>query len=357
MSAPAVHSIPPPLPQWASQRPLSWIPWKIVLVTLILAALVILAEYRWLRGRQQARSIAWANEQVEDKIAAARVLLTEQYWDEAIRQLEDALDLEEATNRDTVRPVWEEARRGQAETLLDAAGIALAHRHSDDALRLLRVYLAHPQAGHVDRARLLRQELERALSDDEAGRLLGSLSDEALTVFAERGQLTVDDGLHKGATKVLFQETLRRNLPAEQRKREAQREVARLTAERHAAEHARRIARLRATPAFHSLSTFLVQTQEQFRDQQHLASRQNVELSELFQEFGVTDAAEQEQIRTDLLGRQSPAAVREQIERKRAEVKQAYRKEPEFNRVDAELFDQLVDQDVDQALKILNEPG
>lgn len=357
MSARAIHTVPPPLPQPASQSPLSWIPWKIVVVASILAGLLIFAEYKWLRGWQQARSISWANEQVEEKIAAARVLLTEQHWDEAIRQLEDALDLEGATNRDAVHPAWEEARRGQAETWLDAAGIALAHRHPDDALRLLRAYLAHPQAGHLDRARLLREELERALSDDEAGRLLGSVSDEALTVFGARGQLTVEDGMQTAATKALFQQTLRRNLPAEQSRRAAQREVARLTAARRSAEHARRIARLRATPAFHSLSTFLVQTQEQFRDQQHLASRQNVELVKLFQELGVTDAAEQEQIRTDLLGRQSPAAIREQIERKRGEVKQAYRQEPDFNRVDAELFDQLVDQEVDNALKMLRGSG
>jgi hypothetical protein len=324
---------------------------------MMLAALLILAEYKWLRGRQQEQSIARANQRVQDKIAAARVHLAEQHWDKAIRQLEDALDVEEATNRDSVIPVLDEARRGQAEGLWDAAGIALAHRRTADALRLLRAYLAHPQAGHLDRARSMRDEIERALSDDEAARFLARLSDEALTVFAEKGQLTVDDSMQTTATRAIFQETLRRNVPAEWRKREAQREVARLTAERRAAEHARRIARLRATPAFHSLSTFLAQKREQLRDQQQLASRQDAEFTALFRQLGVNDAAEQEQIRSDLLDHQAPADIREQIERKRAEVKHAYRKGPEFNPVDAELFDLLVDQEVNHALKMLRASG
>jgi hypothetical protein len=136
-------------------------------------------------------------------------------------------------------------------------------------------------------------------------------------------------------------------------RREAQREVARLTAKRQAAEHARRIARLRATPAFHSLASFLARTLEELRDQQQLASRQEAELRVLFRQLGVTDPAEQEQIRTDLLDRRTPADLREQIESKRAEVKRAYRSEPQFNRADGELFDQLVDQEVDKLLKKL----
>jgi hypothetical protein len=321
--------------------------------TLVLAALLILVECAWLQGRRQAQRIAWANEQVEQKIAAARLQLHKQHWNDAIRELEDARDVEGATNGNLIDPVWEEARRGQAEALLDAVGIALTHRHPGDALRLLRAYLAHPQAGRLDRARLLFDELERALSDDEAAQLLATLSDEALTVFVEKGQLTVEDGPHTETIRAFFQETLRRNVAKEMRKREAQREVARLTEEHRAADRTRRIARLRNSPAFHSLSTFLAQTQEQFREQQQLASRQEAELENLFRGLGVKDAAEQEQIRTDLLDRQTPSRIREQIERKRAELKRAYRNDTQFHRADGELFDQLVDQEVDKFLKML----
>src|SRR5690348_18463409 len=107
MSAPAIHPVPPPLPQPVSHSP-SWVPWKLGLGTLLLAALLIIAECRWLRERQRERSIALANEQVESKIAAARLLLAGQHWNEAIRQLEDALDIENATNRAAVESTLEE---------------------------------------------------------------------------------------------------------------------------------------------------------------------------------------------------------------------------------------------------------
>lgn len=327
------------------------IPWKIIVPSLALAALVIGAEYAWLREHHGAVRIARANQLVEDKIETARGHLREQHWNEAIRELEDALEVEGATNSDTVYPLLEEARCGQAEALFDAAGIALTRRRPKDAQCLLRAYLAHPQSGRLDRANLLHDDLERALSDEEASRLLARLSDEELRVFAEKGQLTVDDGLHTEATRCFFHESLRRNLAKEMRRREAQREVARLTAKRQAAEHARRIARLRATPAFHSLSTFLSRTSEQIRDQQRLAARQEAQLRVLFQQLGVSDPAEQEQIRADLLDRRTSADLREQVERKRAEVKRAYRNEPQFNRADGELFDQLVDQEVAKFLK------
>ncbi|HEY7331046.1 MAG TPA: hypothetical protein VH592_25640 [Gemmataceae bacterium] len=328
-------------------------PIRIFLPAAVLFALVILAECFWLRSRQQAQHIAWANERVEERIATARGHLSEQHWNEAIRELEDALDVEEATNHDAIRSVLEAAQSGQAEALLNSADNALAHRHPNEALRLLRAYLAHPRAGNLDRARLLRDDLQRAFSDDEATQLLASLSDEALKVFAETGQLTVHDEMHTEAARFFFQDTLRRNLAKEIRKREAHREVARLSEERRAAEQVRRIARLRAVPAFLSLSTFLRRIQEQVRDQQQLFSRQEAELADLFQALGVKSAAEREQYRADLLERQNPADMREQIERKRADVKHSYRSEPGFNRADGELFDQLVDQEVDTILKAL----
>lgn len=327
--------------------------WKFVAVTLAVAVLFLAAEFVWLRSRQEAQQIAQANGQVEAKIAAARVHMREQHWNEAIRELEDALDVEAATNRDAVDLVLEEARRGQAETLLEAVGIALAHKRPDDALHLLRLYLAHPQASHLHGARRIRDDLERALSDEEAARLLARMSDEALTVFADKGELTVEDGLHTEAAHPLFQETLRRNVAKEIRKRAAQREVTRLTAERRDAERARRIDHLRNSPAFHSLSSFLVQTLQQYRDRQRLAAQQEAELRGLFRQLGVNNAAEQEQLRADLLDRPTPAGIREQIERKRTEVKRAYRNESTFNRTDGELFDQLVDYEVDRLLKML----
>lgn len=347
MSVPALQPLPPPL-----LAP-SWIRWRILGVTLGLAAALIVAECVWLRGRQQARKVAWANEQVQDKIAAGRVCMHEQRWDAAIRQLEDALDVESASNREEAAAVLAEARRRQAESLLEAAGIALAHRQTDDALRLLHTYLALPQAEHCDRALSLRDEIQRALSDDEAIRLLERLSDEALTVFSTKGQLTEDDGLHAAAGHALFLETLRRNVDKEVRKREARREVARLTEKRRAAEQAARIARLRDTPAFRGLTAFLAQTLEQSHAQHQLTDKQQAELAQLFKQLGVKDASEQQRLRADLLNSDEPSNLRDQVERKRAEVKRAYRDSSEGQAADRPLFDQLVDQEVNAFLKLL----
>lgn len=352
MNATAIRSVPPPLPASAPPRRHGF-PWRIVLATTTLAISLIVAECAWLRERQRVRKLVYANEQVQQMIAAARVNLREQHWDKAIQRLEDALDVDGATNRDEVHPVLEEARRDQAEAMLEAAVLAVTHRQTDDARRLLRAYLAIPQAQHPERARRLRDDLERALSDDAAARLLAGLSDEALTVFVEKGQLTADDGVHTQAARTIFQETLHRNAEREVQQREARREVARLTQERQAAERARRITRLRAAPAFQTLTTYLARTLEKSRERQRLAQDQEVELVELFRQLDIKDAAEQEKFRTDLLDRDAPANLREQVERKRVETTHTYRNASEFQAADRELFDQLVDQEVDAFLKML----
>jgi hypothetical protein len=324
---------------------------KIALIVIPLAVVLVRVEYRWLRGRKEAAAAAWANDTVAEKIATARVHLAEQHWNRAIHQLEEALAVEYATNRDDARAVLAEAQRGQAEALREAANVALTNKQTAESLRLLHAYLAHPQAAHLDRARQLRDDIERALSDDEAARLLARLSDEALTVFAEKGQLTEDDGLHAAATHAIFQDTLRRNVPKELRQRQARREIARLSEERRAAERVRRIAHLRDTPSFRTLTAFLARTREESRDQRQRAQNQEMEVAELFQQLGVTDAAEQEKIRGDLFASESHADIRATVDRQRAEIKQAYRKSPEFNADDAPLFGQLVDREVDDFLK------
>jgi hypothetical protein len=190
----------------------------------------------------------------------------------------------------------------------------------------------------------LRDDLTRAVSDDEAAHLLARLSDDALSVFEKRGQLVEEDGLHTATAREIFKDTLQRNLVRELRKREARREMERLATERRAVEHARRIAQLRDTPAFRELSAFIARTQQQARDQQE------TDLGQLFQQLGVKDPAEQAKIRADLQGDKESASA---VDRKRAEVKRAFRASPRFNAADAELFDQLVDQELDKLLKTL----
>jgi hypothetical protein len=327
----------------------------IIVFALLAASLGV--EISWLHQRREGRAVAWANQRILQEIAAARVDMAERHWNKAVDRLERALDEAYASNRDALYPVMEEAKRGQAETLLQGAEIALAHQKEADAQKLLGDYLAHPQASHRERAEQLRDELKRALSDDEALRFLARLSDEALTVFVERGQLTQDDGLHTNAAHLLFSETLRKNTAKELQRRQAQREVARLTEERRAAERERRRDRLKQTSAFRSLSAFLARMEDQVRAQRLQMEQREQELSRLFEILEVRDTAEQQRFRADLLDGESPVAIREQVERRRGECKRAFHNAPESTPADRELFDLLVDETVDHFLKTSQASG
>lgn len=346
-------SIPPPPPRRTlfSLRP-GWI----IAAALVLAVGLIAIEFVWLRARRAAWRTALANERVEEQIATARARMAAQHWEEAIRHLEDARATERATNREQVDPLLEEARRGQADSLLEGAQLAIAHKDSTGALGQLRAYLAHPHATHPERARLLREDLERASSADEAARLLAQLSDDALTLFAQRGQLTAEDGIRTEAIREIFKDTLRRQLPKEAQKREARRELARLAEQRRTTERTRRIAQLRQTPAFRELSDFSAQIREQAREAEQTTRRQDAELEQLFEQLNVNDPAEQAKIRADLLGKSERPRFSDTVKNKRIEIKRAYRASPQFNAADGELFDQLVDEELDQLLKVLPVP-
>jgi hypothetical protein len=323
-------------------------PSRIVIIVSLLLVAVLAAEYVWLSARQEARAIAWANERVEAKIETARAHLTAQQWNEAIRYLEDALAVERATNREPAHLLLEQARRGQAGTLLDAALLAIARRDTADALRLLHAYAVHPQAAELERARILHDELRRATDGDEAARVLARMSDDALALFAQQGQLTEDDSWHAEGIREIFKDTLNRRLPKELPRRQAKREVERLAAERRAAEHERRIARLRDTPTFRAVAAFAAQTLATYREQQQLSARQEADLGQLFQQLGVNDPQEQAAIRADLAGGDALAGLRKSIDRKRDEFKRGFQGE------DSDLFRQLVDEELNQLLKALS---
>jgi len=312
-------------------------------------------EYVWLHARQEARAIAQDNERVADRMELARAHLATQHWEEAIRHLEDAQAIERATNREVIRPLLEQARRGQAEALLEAAGLAIVHKDAANALRLLHAYTVHPWATNLDRAHLLRKDLERATSSEEAAQFLAHLSEDALALFDKHGQLTEDAGLHTDGARQIFKDTLRRHLRKEMQHRQARREVERLAVERRAAEHARQIARLRAMPAFREVSAFMAQTLDHHHERQQTAQRQEADLAQLFQQLGVNDTKEQAAIRADLMGNEGQTNIAESVVRQRAAIKHAYRSSPAFNAADRALFDRLVDEELDKLLKMLKQ--
>jgi hypothetical protein len=349
----ATPTFPPPLPQsfGSSRRPLRTS--RIAAIAILLLTALLAAEYAWLRARQEARAIVRDNERVTDRIELARAHLAAQHWEEAIRHLEDARAMERATNREEAASLLERAKRGQAESLLEAARVALAHKDSANALRLLHAYEVHPWAADLDRAHLLRKDLERATSSEEAVRLLAHLSEDALALFSQHDRLAEDDGLHTDGAREIFKDTLRRHLRKEIQRRQARRELQRLTAERRAADRARQIARLRATPAFRDLSTFIAQTLTLHHEQQQIARRQEADLAQLFQQLGVNDEREQAALRADLMESEGGTNLVESVDRQRAAIKRAYRSSPAFDTADRELFDRLVDEALDNLLKML----
>lgn len=355
MHCPTESPVPPPLPPlrrgWFSVRP-SWL----IAAALVLSVGLVAAEYLWLRARREARATARANERVAERIATARARMAAQHWEEAQHHLEAALAVERATNRAEVNPLLDEVHRGQADSLLEAASLAITHKNPTAAFRLLRAYLAHPQATNPARARRLRDDLEHAVSDDEAAHLLAHFSDEALEVFDKRGELTEEDGLHTLAAREIFKDTLRRNLVKERQKRAARREIERLAEQRRAADRARRLAHLRESPAFRDVLAFRTQVQEQLRQRQQQARRQEDELRQLFEQLNVKDPAEQAEIRADFVGRESSDNFAAVVQSKRAEIKRAYRAAADFDAADGDLFDRLVDQELDDLLRTLPMP-
>ena len=308
-------------------------------------------EYLLLRSRQEARTTAWANQLVEAKMATARAHLDLHHWDEAIGLLDDALTQDHATNQEEARALLERARQGQAAVLLEDTNAAIARQDAGAALRLLRDYLAYPQATDRERATALRQEIEWAISDEEATRLLAGLSDGDLALLAQQGQLTAQARILTEGVREIFKDTLRRHLPRELQQRESRREAERLAEERRAAERALRLARLRNTPAFRLVSTFVAQTRQKMRAEQELAQRQEKALVQLFQQLNVNDPAEQAKIRANLKDSGLSGDIAENIDLRRAEAKKAYRASPTFDPADCELFDQFVDQELDQLLR------
>ena len=326
-------------------------------ISILLGIALVIGEFSYLRSRQitreEARAVASANELVAAQTETARAHIALQHWDQAIRHLKDAIAQEWATNRDESRSLLEQAQKGQADALFDAAGLAIARKDASAALRLLRAYLAHPRASKTERAEKLCEEIVYADSDEEAARQLEHLSDDALALFRERGHLAEDDGIRTVGVREIFKETLRRNLGRELEKRRARREVARRAAQRRAVEQGVQTARLRNTPSFRALSAFISQTLTQARERRELSRRQEAALTQLFQQLGVNDPNEQAKLRANLVDSDGFNSIVESVDHQRAEIKRSYRASPEFEESNRELFDQLVDHELDDLLKAL----
>ena len=303
-----------------------------VCVAIVVAGLaLIVAEHWYLRWRREDNVAGRAEQEVAARVGAAQEQMARRNWDGAIRLLEEAVAIEGAGPASAgARAILPEARRGQAEALFDSARAALAAKDAARGQRLLNEYIAHPGAVGAPEARALKAELHLALSDREAIRRLGTLSDDALTRFELDGDLPQALGGVAPLLRPLFRDTCRRHLAREMERRQARR------------------ARLRGASAFRNLLGFVARVELKQAEETALAQRQGKALEQLFVRLGVNDRAEQEKVRAALLERPGASKFAREVERKRAEAKRAFRASPERQAGDEDVFDRMVDEVLDR---------
>jgi hypothetical protein len=331
----------------------------------IAGTLAIVAEFRYLQGRQREQEARFAREREEHDAAlatelvsarldAARLHLARHDWAAALKALHEAERTENATNRDAITPLLEEAERGQAASMLEQALAALGHKDAEQASRLLEAYLADPRAAERDRAARLKAELLRATAEGQAVPFLRRLSDDQLARLDETGELPKlgDDPVTDERVRPVFVDTLRRHLPPERERRAAVRAAERAEAERLAKLHAAREAKVRDTAVYRELAAHVAGVRSAFRAERTLAEKRERALKEVFRELGIRDQQEQAMYRDKLTGEgEKSKASAPDLAARRSKAKQEFRKLDGFDDADRETFDALVDRLIDDMLE------
>lgn len=359
-----------------------------------LGALAALLLIFWIWGTLEAQRRAglehWANEAVFDHVRSAEQHLADRHWDRAIDHLEEALTIPRATDLAQARALLAQAKKAQCEGLLEAALTAIRQHELDQARSSLQDYLTHPLAAQPGRARRLRDELNKATSDEQAAALLERLSTPALAAFTKDGTPEAVDGIRHESLKEVYRETLQRNLVRERHRREeaemrrfAQREAERqakdekvqralakrlLEEQRVQKERARQLDRIEATPVYRELTDYLALVRKQgakFRapvgDDDHRL------LASLVGDPGKLSEADKAQLRETLARRLAGVKPQEGFARwkddvelnvssRRAVFKERFRAYQEFDKADRELFEKTVDRELDALLAEINRP-
>lgn len=322
--------------------------WRLLVAVVLLTGLgaaLIAGELRYFRHRQEEQAATLADQAVADRVETARSHLKHEEWDKAITLLREALEVEKARNTDLVPPLVLTAQQGQARALLEAARAAILSKDLDRACALLGQHRDHPQATDPTVAVRLLADLDRATDVAIARNLLGRWSDEALAQFASSGELSGEDYQGDPSLRAVFIDTLQRQLPDEERRRQEQREArARQQAER-AVELARQKARLRESAAYRDFLAFLRAARTRLDEEDRLAQRQERALARLFTDLAITSSDERDNLRASFTAdrRGARQKVLDSVAHKQAEIKETFRKSAAIAPTDAEVFDRLVD--------------
>jgi hypothetical protein len=305
------------------------------------AAALVLASGTWWLGQrhEHAKAADRANQEVAARVAAARVALSQQRWDEAAGLLQTALATENATRLEDAQALWTDLRRQQAAGVLRAAESALARRDVAKTLSLLQSYLDDPYGAEHDKADYLKKQLELATSDAEAAARLRLLTDVALVDFAQTGTLADLRDFEHPDVRAIHLDKLRCGLGTEIRKREEER--------------TNRARRIQTTPVFGEFQEFVALSRRRLLARTGGGEIDHRLLARFFAEVQINGAAEQQRIQKELSTRPLDYEEAEKLARLRANFKERFRAYKDFDNRDREMFDEAVDQEVNQFLQDL----
>ena len=343
-----------------------------------------------LEAKRRAGVVRWANETVLDHTRAAEQHLAKQEWDQALHHLDEALATPKATDLTAAQGLLIRARQGQIEALLESALAAIRQQDLDKARPLLQDYLAHPLAVQRPQARLWQDALARATSDEMAEALLRKLPNAALARFTEDGLDAEVGKLPQESLQPVYRATLARSLVREKERREieelemrARQEAERrardeeerrrlekkiLEEQRAKKERDGRLAHIRTTPVYRELTEYLALVRKQHRAFRSSTPDEDRRLlAALLAGSGKLNAQEQARLLAELKQRMAAPKSHENfgqwkdgvetaVSAKRAQFKERFHAYPEFAKADWELFDLLVDRELDRLLVEVRQP-
>ena len=187
----------------------------------VIIAVLVGLPIRLMIEKRQTEAEWAANEAVALRVLQAQENIRKQEWDKAIAALHEAQSVRDATDFGSATELLETAEKGKQASLFDDALRFIGKHALPQARSLLTLYVASPYAQKVDAAKNLLAELDEISSDERAAALLAGLDDAAIASLA-MGQTppAVAARIHNRDLRVLYLETLQRNLSAEQEKRD-----------------------------------------------------------------------------------------------------------------------------------------
>jgi hypothetical protein len=300
------------------------------------AALVLAPGTWWLlQNHAHAREADSANQAVAAKVAAARAELLQNNRDKAAALVQAALATEHATRLEEAQALSTDIRRHHAAGILQSAESALAKRDAAQALSLLKTYLEDGYGTERAGAADLKKQLERATSDEEALTRLRGLTYASLAEFAQTGTLADLEDISDNHVRAIHLDKLRGLVATELRRRQEDQD--------------RRALRIQATPVLGEFRDFV--TLARRRIQAKVGGDIDFRLLErLFRELNVNDSKERQQILKALSTRPFDYGEAEKIAQMRATFKERFRADKEFDKTDHEIFDWVVDQEMNKLL-------